>query len=327
VKSAARVVTVLALALPAALASAQDAPGGAPPPAPPGEAAKPAEKAGEAATAKKERKVDPKATAAIERYGKLLLHPGSMGAKELSAQGEVEVPDLPDPVIVKPKWTAKDGFALDIEVSEGLRQQFGEDAVEMIRKQFEGLVKMMVGPLFEEPGRESVHYDLAAKDEEGGVAVTMIPFDAEKAEAEKQTLHFGADGLLRKAVVSPKLDPEDPNSAMMAGVEIEVTVEHERRGEKWISKGFTALLPMGEMKSSATWYEGPGGLPLAKDVELTMPMLPEPVHARLYDYVIDGKKVAGTEKPKAEAPAAPPAKEPAPADPAAPVPPAKDAPK
>jgi hypothetical protein len=283
----------LALSVPAA---AQDAPSG--PSKREGEPAAPAAKAPPAAE-KKERKADPKATAALERYRKLLHTPGSAGVKHLTARGELKLDMLPEPVVVRPRWkSGKDGFALDVEIPESVKQAYGPEAVAMIQRQFGGLVNQMVAPLFTEAADDADAYDLAAKEEGGAVAVTMTPFDDARAKQERQKLEFGADGLLSRVVLTPKVDPEDPNAALMAGVDIDVTLTHEKRGERYVTSGFTALLPMGEMKSSATFWDGPGGLPLPKTISLTLPISPEPFRVDLWDYVLDGKAVEATAKPK-----------------------------
>lgn len=302
---------LLALTVPAL---AQDAPAGpgksdgaAPPPAAgPAPAAKAPE--GGAAPAKRERKVDPKAAQAIDRYRKMLASPLNAGVGKLTARGELKLDMLPEPIVVRPNWKAgKGGFTLDVEIPDAVKQAYGPEAVEMVRKQFGGLVTTMVEPLFSDAAHEAEAYDLAAKDEEGGVAVLMTPFDDAAAKQERQKLVFGADGILTRVVLTPKVDPEDPNAALMAGVDVDVTLVHEKHGDRWVTSGFTALLPMGEMKSTAKFWDGPGGLPLPKSIELTLPIAPEPFRVDLWDYVLDEKAVEATAKPKE--PAAKPAEE------------------
>jgi len=160
------------------------------------------------------------------------------------------------------------------------------------------------------------------------VAVVLTPFDDEKARHERQKLVFGPDGLLRTTTTTLKLAADDPAAAMLAGVDIEMTVEHEKRGDRYVTKGFAALIPTGEIRASiGGFWDGPGGLPLPKSIELAIPLSEEPIRVDLHDYVIDDKPVEGTAKPKpaepkAGEPATPapavPKKDAAPADPKAP---------
>ena len=113
----------LALAVPA---SAQDAPPAGPAPAGPAKGDGAAPPAGPSSNepskepAKKERKVDAKATEAIEKYRKMLHHPTAAGVKQVQARAEITLEMLPEPLVVRPHWRdlGEKGteFRLDVEV-------------------------------------------------------------------------------------------------------------------------------------------------------------------------------------------------------------------
>lgn len=288
-------VAVFVASFGAAPVRAEDPPKPAAPPAGPSDGAAPAKPEGEAAAApKRERKVDARAADALRRYAKLLLLPSSGGAKSLAAQGEMRLEMIPEPIALSPKWTEADGFSLGVAIPDSVKQAYGPEVVEAIRKQFESLVTMMVEPLFADPSKQAEAYDLTAKDEADGVSVVFLPFDDSKARAERQRWVFGADGLLTRVVLTPKVDPKDPSAAMMAGIDVEMSIEHEKRGERYVTKGFTASLPMGEMRSTAEFWDGPGGLPLPKWIDVTLPMSSEPFRAELWNYTLDGKPAEWT---------------------------------
>lgn len=328
---------VLVAAASAAPALAQDSPAGpgsADPPAGPAapvdptdpaktpEAPKPAE------PAKKERTADPKAVEACERYSGLLWVLQRTGAKEFTCRGELPIAQFGGEAIqVRPHWNAKSGLEVEYELPEALAAMVPPERLDAAKAQIKGQLKPLVQPYLDDFMADLPKYSLACKEGDGGTVVTMTAFASDTPD-ERKVVHFGKDGLIQRLVVTPRIDPNDPSAAMMAGMDLEIAVQHEKRGEKHVLTGYTLTLPMGEIKIAGSYYDGPAGTPIPKAIEISNPMTPEPQVLTFYDWTIDGKAVEGTAKPKPEPKkpetAAPAPAGPAPADPAVPSDPAKE---
>lgn len=301
---------VFAAALTAS-AVAQDSPAGpgandAPAPPAPGAPAAPDKPADPAV--KKERKVDPKAQAAFDRYMKLVATPASSGAKSASCKSEIDIGM--GTVTIESKWSEKDGHKAKYHLPEELLAQVPPEMQSMIEKQLDGQLGNLIEPFFGGLGSEIAQYDLAAKEGDGKVVVTMTAF-AEKAQAESQKITFNAEGFVTRIVSTPKVDMNDPQAAAMAGTEIEVDVKHAKKGEKHVVSGYDVTLPFGVISVTASYFDGTADIPLVKSLEIVNPMSPAPQSLTFCDWVIDGKAVDGTAKKKAE-------EKPAPATPDAP---------
>lgn len=280
----------------AAVASAQD---GAKPPAGKAPASPPA-------AAKKERKATPEAEAAIKKYASLLHFP-SHAYKTLEMSSHCDVALMGGEVgcrfLVKEDGTVE----LDIKVSEEAIRQAGmnpRDIKEGAKKKVGGIFR----PFFVPADVMAKDYDLASKTENGKTVVEMKRF-AEDAAWDTATLWFNADGLVEKQVGMANVDPNDLMGAMDAGVEIETTFEYKKRGDRFTLESVKVAHPTtGESAIKVSYYELPGTAPLPKQIDLNDPLMGE-LSIDIHDFVLDGKKIAGTERkeePKPAPPAAPP---------------------
>jgi hypothetical protein len=310
------------LALVAATAVAQDGakPKEGKPAAPPIASAPPAT----APTAKKERKTTPEAEAAIKKYASLLHFPNSK-YKTLEMNSHCDVAMAGGEVGCK--FVVKDDGTVttDVTLSDAAKAQYGaqlKDIKRGIANQVDGFFRPFLVP-FDVMAKQ---YDLASRVEKGKTIVQIARFD-EHATWDKATLTFNDDGLLEKQVGTLNIDPNDQMGAMYAGVELETKLAYKKRGDLYTIESVTVTDPMGESSVKASYYEIDGTAPLPKSLDVTTPFIPE-VQVFVHDFVVDGKKIAGTERkdePK-PAPAAP-----KPADPSKPespqTPPKAPAPK
>ena len=338
-KSVPAFLFALVLAAPAFAADGDDPkPAPAPAPAPaPGPIPTPApdgSMAGDAKTeAKKERKVDPAAAKAIERYASLIHLPASSGMKKLAARGEVDLGGIS--LNVHPRWTVEAGFEFDVDVPSAARETLvgkgvPEEAVDNFMK---GNVGQTIGfagvnAIFDAPGRNWEHYDLVVTQSGEDEILTLTPFD-EKADADGRRYVFGKDGLLKSISVDPKAADDDQQmQAIKAMGGFEATVRYEKKGDRNIIAGRTLSLAGMEMGTEFAYYPTESGPWLVRQATLSTPQ--GDATFTFHDYVVDGKPVEGTQaatKKPDEAPAVKPAEKPADAPPAPPAPAPKDEPK
>ncbi len=303
----------LSLLVAAAAASAQD---GAKPPAPP--PTKPADPPPAKATtpaAKKERKTTPEAEAAIAKFASLLHFP-SPKYKTVEMTSHCDVQMMGGEVGCR--FTIKDGaVALDVSLPEAVRKQYGEGQL----REFKTAAASMVGGIFKPflvpADAMAKQYDLASRVEKGKTIVELTRF-ADGAAWDKATLTFNADGLLEKQVGTPNVDPDDPMGAVNAGAELETTFEYKKRGDLYTIESGKIAAPMGESSVTIEYYEIAETAPLPKQLTVTTPLIPDPLLMSVHDFVLDGKKIAGTERKEDPKPA-----KPKPADPAKPADPPK----
>jgi hypothetical protein len=321
-------VSVSAAAVDPAAARAQDQPAG--PAKSDGAApAAPAEKKtdeAKPAPAKKERKVDPKAVEALESFAKRMHSPRSMGLKSLSARGEVETQMFPDPIVFRTTWAADRPLDIDVEVPAALLEAFPPEMHDSIRGLAKQQVLMVVRPLFGGAAEGLDAYDIAWKPADGGGGkASMKPF-AEDAPMDSMSWEIGKDGLATRWVFAPHVDPSNPMAAQMAGMEYEVEMKYEARGERHVFSSLTLRDPMsGDTPIQPSYYEVAKGF-LPKALEIRGANGSQTV--RFFDYVADGATpVEGTARPAApeKKPADPkpstPTPAPAPAAPETPAPP------
>jgi hypothetical protein len=285
------------------------------------------------AEAKKERVADPKAIAALERYAGLLWSLQRGGAKAFGCRAELPMPQLGgEGISITSAWSQKSGLDVEFDLPAVLLESAPPEVVEMIKKQLKSQLKPLVQPYLNDPLAEVEKYSLAFKETDGKAVVTMTAF-AKDTPNERQQLHFDKDGLMTRIVLAPRLDPDDPTAAMLAGVDLEIATKHEKRGDKYVRTWSMLTLPMGEVETSVNYYERPDAAPLLKSIEIKSQMLPEPQVVSFFDWTIDGKAVEGTakakpaeKKPESAGTEKPndPAAPGAPAAPAAPTEPAKD---
>lgn len=292
-------------AAPALVASAQDPPPGPGKSDPPAPAAPSDPGAKPAPPAKKERKADAKAVAVFEKYAKAVATPAQAGVKDAKCRIDFALPQLGgETIVLIPHWSSGGKYECEVELPESLAAQIPPEFLGMMKKQLSGqfgdIARMFLGSADE----RNADYDLEYSEESGKPVVKLTAF-AEKAEAESSKAFFGADGLIEKTVTTPKVDPNDPQSQMMAGVEIETTFKHEKLPKGYVVSALSTSTPMGQFDVAMKYHDGPDGLPLAKAIEISSPMLPEPLVMTVYDYVLDGKAIASTAKPKTEKPATP----------------------
>jgi hypothetical protein len=334
VKSVRTALALVVLCTPA-LALDGDPPKPAPAPAPAPGDGKPAAKAPPAPAAKKERKVDADAEAALKKYVSLVHYPVAAGIKEMSAVGEIEANGMR--LGVNPSWSADKGFDMELVPPDAVKEKMaamGKSAEEAMKGQKRQLNLFLgISSAFEAPGRDWSHFDVSFKKQGDDSVVELTAFD-DQADAESRSYTFGKDGLLKSSSFAPKMDPDDPQAAMMAGMSLDMTWEFEKKGEKSLLSTRTLSIMGQELPVKFAYWDGPGGSYLPKTLTLSTPQ-GEQVF-RFHDYTVDGKFVESTkaEAPKPEAPkekkadGEKPADKPA-GDPPAPVPaPApKDAPK
>lgn len=278
------------------------APDTPPAPAAPGAEAK--------APVKKERKVDPAAAKALERYISLLHLPVNAGLKSVAGKGGLEQMGMT--IGLDPSWTAEKGFDLTMTFPPQIVEQIeaqgmsAEDAVKGQKSQmilFTGLPSA-----FEAPGKDWSHYDVSFKQTGDDQSVELTPFDDE-ASAESKTYVFGKDGLLKSTSVAPK-------EAQIPGMTFDSEWTFEKRGERNVVSGRTLSVMGTEIGTKFTYFDGPNGSYLLKDATLTTPQGEEVIS--FHDYVVDGKLAESTataapkaaEKPNTETPAPAPAPEP-----------------
>jgi len=338
VKSANTALALVVLCVPA-LAMDGDpvkpAPAPAPAPAPGGDGkAAPAPAAPAAPAAKKERKVDEAATKALERFVGMVHLPQNAGIKSIAGKGDVEQGGVT--IGLNPTWSEEKGFDIEVTLPDAIKEQLAAQGME--DSQVTGMVKQQMGfsgvnSLFEAPGKNWSHFDVAFKQDGDDQVVDLTPFD-DKADAESRKYVFGKDGLLKLSSMSPKVDPDNPMSAQMAGMTFDSTIKFEKKGERYLTSSRTLSIMGMEIETSFTYYDGPGGTFLPKEVTTSSPQGEQVIH--FHDYTVDGKLVESTkaEAPKpaekpAEKPAAKPADKPAgdPAPAPVPVPAPKDDPK
>ena len=305
--------TLVLVALAALPAFAQDQPAGPGANGPGSEKGTPAQPAPDAkAPAANERQVDSKAMEVLELYGKKIDSPKRHGVKDLACRIELPMAQLGgDVLILKPHWKESGEYECDIELPESLLAMIPPEQVDMMKKMLAGQFSQVTRRLLDEPIPQVEEYDVTLLEEAGKPVVVLTAFGA-KAEAEKQKLYFGVDGLLTRMVATPKIDPNDPQAAMMAGVDVEISVEHEKRGDLFVVSSSTVTTPMGEMAMKTSYFAGGDkDTPLPKSIEIVSPMAQEPMTLTFSDYVIDGKKVDATSSSGAKAPAETPAGTPA----------------
>lgn len=320
----------LVLAAAAAPAVAQDDPAKKPdaPAAPPAPAAGAAD-AAKKPEAKKERKVDDAGLKALARHIGLLHLPSGDGIKSLS--GKAELDQMGTKIAFDPRWSAEKGFDLDVHLSDQIKQMAaaqGMDEAKLektVKQQLAG--QLGIGLLFESPEKSWAHFDVAFKQQGDDQVVDLTPFDDE-ADADSRKYVFGKDGLIKTSSLSPKVDPSNPQSQMMAGMTFDTTWSYEKKGEKSLVTGRTMSVMGMEIESKVTYFDGPGGSFLPKDLTISTPQ--GDVTVKFSDYTVDGKPVEST-KAAAAAPAKPaekstekpeskPAEKPVDAPPAPPAP-------
>ena len=246
-----------------------------------------------------------------------------MGFKSLTAKGEVETAMFPDPILFRTAWAADKPLDIDVEVPAALLDAFPPEMHESIRGLAKQQVLMVVRPLFGGAAEGLDAYDIAWKPADGGGGkVSMKPF-RDDAAMDSMSWEIGKDGLATKWVFAPHVDPSNPMAAQMAGMEYEVEMKYEKRGERHVYSSLTLRDPMsGDTPIQPTYYESPKGL-LPKSLEIRGANGTQTV--RFYDYVADGgTAVEGTAKPAPEKkPAEPKPSAPAtaPAAPGTPAPP------
>ena len=283
-------LTATIVLLAAAAASAQDNP-----PAPIGPAGGAAGNA-PAPEAKKERKASPEAEAALTKYASLLHFP-STRLKAVEMNSHCEVVLLGGEVGCKFRLKPTGEVALEISLPEAAAQQYAPEQLDMIKSQASSMIGGMFKPFLSPIDATMKHYDLASTVKDGKTIVEMKRF-ADGAAWEKATLTFGADGLLEKQVGTPVVDKNDPIAAMNEGAEVEVTLTHKKRGELYTIETGKLVQPMGESAVKFDYYEFKDRGPLPKQLEVTTMVLPEPLVISLHDFVVDGKPVEGTARPK-----------------------------
>lgn len=302
-------LALVLVALPALAAAPQD------PPKPaegekPAEAPKPAEPAKAAGEpAKKERKVDPKAQALIDAYGKAIHTPKSAGVKQFTMSAEADLGLGPDPIGMNGKWSGDGGLVVDLVIPKSLSDNMPPEILDMARGLAKDmLVDKLVRPLIDGALFEAPSYDLAWEEtKDGQQVVKMSPF-ATKTTWDRLAVTFGKDGLLAGMAGVPNVDPNDPVAGMYAGVEVEFKLTHAKIGEKHVLESVNVNTPLGEITATAAYFDGPSGLPLLRSLA-TADATGQTRSTRFFDYVVDGKPVAGTEKnkPAAKADAVTPA--------------------
>jgi hypothetical protein len=210
--------------------------------------------------------------------------------------------------------------ATNVTLSEAARAQYGAQ-LQQIKDGISSQVSGIFRPFLVPADTTAKQYDLVSKVEKGKTIVEMSRFD-DKATWEKATLTFDADGLLEKQVGTLNVDPNDSMGAINAGVEIETTMTYKKRGDKYTIESAVVSHPtMGESSVKANYWEVEGAAPLPKELVYNSVLFSEVV-VSVHDFVVDGKKIAGTER-KDEAKPAAPAKPAEPSKPAEPPKPAK----
>jgi hypothetical protein len=263
-----------------------------------------------APAAKKERKTTPEAEAAIKKYASLLHFPNSK-YKTVEMNSHCDVQAMGGEVGCK--FTVKEDGTVttDVSLSDAAKAQFGGQI-----KQFKAGVASQVDGVFRPfivPADVMMkQYDLSSRVEKGKTVVEIARF-ADAGAWDKATLTFNEEGLLEKQVGTLNVDPNDQMGAMNAGVEIETTIAYKKRGDLYTIESATINHPaMGESTVKASYFEIAGVSPLPKELDFNSPLFGE-IAIAVHDFVVDGKKIAGTERkdePK-PAPVAPKSAQPA----------------
>lgn len=293
-------LALVLVAVPALAAAPQD------PPKPaegekPAEAPKPAEtQAADPAKApeKKERKVDPKAQALIDAYGKAIHTPKAAGVKKFTMSAAADLGLGPDPIGMNGKWSDDGGLAVDLVIPKSLSDNMPPEILDMARGLAKDmLVDKLVRPLIDGALFEAPSYDLAWEEtKDAQQIVKMRPFAA-KTTWDRLAVTFGKDGLVAGMTGVPNVDPNDPVAGMYAGVEVEFKLTHAKVGEKHVLESVNVNTPLGEITATAEYFDGPAGLPLLRSLA-TVDASGQSRSTRFFDYVVDDKPVAGTEKNK-----------------------------
>lgn len=259
----------------------------------------PAKPEAPAEPAKKERKVSREAEAAVTRYAGLLHFP-SASHKSVQMDSHCELAMFGGEVNCRFSLKPGGEVALDIKLPEAATQQYPEEQLDFFKKQAETLVGSLMKPFLVPADAMAKEYDLEAKEVDARTTVSLARF-AERAVWDRATLWFNADGLLEKQVGTLNVDPNDPMSQSMAGVEIETTFEYAKRGDRYTIETGRMVQPMGENVVKLKYFEIEGQAPLPREIEVTTPYFAEPILIVLHDFVVDGKPVKGTERKAAEA--------------------------
>jgi hypothetical protein len=219
--------------------------------------------------------------------------------------------------------TKEDGdVSLDMKLPDAMKSQKGGGNGDVMKHMVESIVGTLIKPFLVPADLVASQYDIAARDDKGRTVVDLTRF-SDKAAWESATLYFSKDGLLEKQVGTPNVDPNDMMAAASAGVEIEITFDYKKRGDQYTIEGGRMTDGMGESTVKISYYDLEGQAPLPMELEMTTPMVTEPVVIALHDYVLNGKAIVATaRKPETKTEPKPVAKEPA-----KPAPPASDPPK
>ncbi len=290
-------LVVLALA---ASAYAQDDPAKKPAPTPPAPA-EPA-KPDAAPPAKKERKVDPEATKALDAYAALVHFPATAGWKSVTLKGDYEQNGMV--FGINPKWTAESGFDFEVTVpSQVIEMAKAQGATEdMVTPQIKGQLGQLVAysgvdAMFERPGKNWAHYDLAVKKDGDDRVVELTAFD-DQADAAARTYVFDKTGLLKTTTKTPKAS--DPMAAQLGGMPLQVDWKFEKKGARYVLTERT--IPIASITSHFAYFEDPSGAVLLKQTRLETPQGEHTID--FHDYVVDGKPFESTKSatPKSAAP-------------------------
>ncbi len=249
--------------------------------------------------------------AAFHKYASLVAFPPH-GVKAYSYTMDALIPQLGEAIQISYEFEDGKEPKTDVKLPPSLEQQIPPEMHDQVKKQFSS---QMGGQSLEKADAKIGEYNLAHKSEGGKTIVTATLFD-DKAQFENATYTFNGDGLLEKQVFTMHVDPSKPEAAMMAGVEMEITFTYVKKGDRWGFDTINTVTPMGDISVKFAWFDLADTIPLPKSMEISMPMLPEPMTITFHDFKVDGKAIAGTqrkvetpkteEKPK-DAPPAPPA--------------------
>jgi hypothetical protein len=267
----------------------------------PADTVKPAEPVKPATPAKKERTVAPEAKAALDKFAEKLAFPVP-GTRAIKASADSDMPQVGN-VTLDFSWTEGEGVALEAHLPDSALQQIPPEQVGMWQEQIRSQFAQFFEQAFVSRKREFEQYSLAVRTDGGKKVVDFTRFD-DKARWDRKTAYFDADGLVEKEVGQLNLDPDDPQTAMLAGADIELSYKYARRGDLLALESATVLTPMGEIGSKFSYYDLKDGVSLPSRIEVTVAFLsPDPFVVNLHDYELNGKPVEGTALPKkADAP-------------------------
>ncbi len=262
---------------------------------------------------KKERKTSPEAEAAVQKYASLLHFPSSVW-KSMQMSAHADVPQFGGEIGCSLSVKETGEVGIEVQMPEASRRQYG-DQLAGIQAAARNMVDKQFKPFLVPADVMAKQYDLSARKDKDKTVVDVVRY-ADKAAWDKASLTFAADGLLEKVVGMPNIDPNDPMSAMDAGAEVEMTFQYKKRGERSTIESAKVVRPVGETTVKLAYFEPQGSAPLPKQIDIDDPIIGQ-LSILVHDYVLDGKKVAGTERkdePKPAAPGAggPPQKPPAP---------------